>query len=163
MAVTYEPIGTYTAPSSVASYTFSSIPQTYTDLVLIANGAISANGDVGLRFNGDTATNYGYTRIYGNGSATACDKNSTTDYIPGASWYSATTNNTACIHIMNYTNTTAYKPTLMRGNSTSTMVSFVNGIWASTAAITSVTVISPGGSTTYSAGTTFTLYGIKAA
>jgi len=163
MPSTYDKIATTTLGSAAASYTFSSIPGTYTDLIIIANGGISITGDVGLRFNGDASTNYSYTRVYGNGSATASDRGSNWDYAAAFTWYSATLNNSAIFNIMNYSNTTTYKTVVGRTNSPSTLVGAVANLWRSTAAITSIQIISPGGSATYSVGTTFTLYGIKAA
>jgi hypothetical protein len=160
-ANTYVPIATTTLASAATSFTFSSIPSTYTDLVIIANGGISANGDTGLRFNGDTATNYSWTRMYGNGSATASDRATSVDSIGGASWYSATSNNTSILQIMNYSNATTYKTTISRSNATSTMVAAIAGLWRSTSAITSITMY--GYTSSYSIGTTFSLYGILGA
>jgi hypothetical protein len=162
MPSTYEPIATTTIGTAVNSYTFSSIPGTYTDLVIICNGNASATVDTGLRFNGDTGSNYSYTRMYSNGSATASDGANNMDYAAGASWYAASTNNTSIINVMNYANTTAFKTVASRSNATSTLVGFTSNLWRSTAAITSVTITTVGAST-YSVGTTFTLYGIKAA
>ena len=44
MASTYEPIATTVISGSPTSYTFSLIPQTFTDLVLIFNGKSNASG-----------------------------------------------------------------------------------------------------------------------
>ena len=162
MPATYEPIATTTLGSAASSVTFSSIVGTYTDLVIICNGTASANSDTGIRFNGDTATNYSFTRVYGNGSVAASDRNSNQNYIPGAVWYTAATNSNSIINIMNYSNTTTFKTTVTRHNSSSTMVGSTVGLWRSTAAITSVT-ITTANANTYSVGSTFTLYGIKAA
>jgi len=160
MPKTYEPIATYTVSgSSTTTYTFSSIPGTYTDLVLIASGSLTTDADVSIRVNGDTAVNYSRTRMWAS-TATASD-GGTGDYFSGTVWYTSTSNNNAIFHFMNYSNTTTYKSVLSRSNSTNTMVNSQISMWKSTAAITSITV----GvfSAIYSAGSTFTLYGIKAA
>jgi hypothetical protein len=55
---TYKPIETQTLGTAVASVTFSSIPDTYTDLVLVfdtACGSMEQQSTMELRFNGDTA------------------------------------------------------------------------------------------------------------
>ena len=69
---TYTPIATTTASGSASSVTFSSIPSTYTDLVIVADilGAAST-ADAVLRFNSDTTSNYSETVIRGDGSSAA--------------------------------------------------------------------------------------------
>ena len=65
MAKTYEPIATVDV-SGVTSYTFSSIPSTYTDLRLV----LLENPGCEMYFNGDnSSSNYGTTFLSGNGSA----------------------------------------------------------------------------------------------
>jgi len=54
---TYTPIATQTLSSAVTSVTFSSIPQTYTDLILVMNVTnSSATVYKALQFNTDTST-----------------------------------------------------------------------------------------------------------
>jgi len=62
---------------------------------------------------------------------------------------------------MNYANTTTYKTFLVRGANTAGNIDADVGLWRSTAAINSVTVLIGSGS--LSSGSTFTLYGIAAA
>ena len=168
MAKTYEPIATTTiSGTSTTSYTFSSIPSTYTDLVFII-GSGGASGDVqpALRFNGDSGLNYGTINFSGSGSSTISTLNGSLnqmnlgyfDYLGNG------TNNYACIaNIMNYANSTTYKTVIHRGNNASTGVGVSVGTWRNTAAITSVTLVPANGPYYFLAGTTFTLYGIKAA
>jgi len=69
MASTYEPIATTTLAAAAASYTFSSIPATYTDLVLISSCQVTNNNDaVRMQLNSDTAANYSNTQLAGNGT-----------------------------------------------------------------------------------------------
>jgi len=168
MAKTYEPIATQTLGSAAASVTFSSIPSTYTDLVLVIAGTVSVNGEsIVAQYNGDTATNYSYTFLYGNGTSALSSRQSTKTAV-GVSWnvgFSSTEQCNATMQIQNYSNATTYKTSLTRGNNTSgsslpgTEASV--GLWRSTAAITSL-LIKPG-SGNLSTGFTLTLYGIKAA
>ena len=79
MATTYTLIYSNVLSSSQASITFSSIPATYTDLVL----RISARDDLAqvseslkIILNGDTATNYSATFITGNGSTATSGRDS---------------------------------------------------------------------------------------
>lgn len=161
MAITYEPIATTTLGSAAASYTFSSIPSTYTDLVLVFNGTANAAGNLALQFNSDTATNYSTTILYGDGSTAGSGRvtSQTNANIAGTN----TSNNTATISIMNYSNSTTYKTALGRGMRSGDQVVAKVALWRSTAAITTVTVLPIDGASTWSTGSTFTLYGIKAA
>ena len=57
---TYEPITNTTIASATQSVTFSSIPQTYTGLIVVINGVQSGgNTSMYFRYNGDAGTNYG--------------------------------------------------------------------------------------------------------
>ena len=70
MATTYEKIATTTLGSAAATITFSSIPATYTDLRLIFVPIVTT-GNVYpvIRFNSDSASNYSWTYVSGNGTA----------------------------------------------------------------------------------------------
>lgn len=153
---TYTPIATTTLGSSVLSYTFSSIPNTYTDLVMVYNG--TAGNNVSLQFNGDTANNYSATRLRGDGSSASSSRWSNVSAMYGS--YSAGLQ-TSIWQVMNYANSTTYKTGLNRGGGSSDNVEAYVGRWGSTSAITSMTVIAL--TSTLSAGSTLTLYGIQAA
>jgi len=169
MATTYEPIATTTLGSAAASYTFSSIPSTYTDLVLVIGnlGMNSAGSAAKLRFNGDTATNYSNTWLYGTGSAVGSSRESNNNNIRIYGFYSGPTgsgnNDNVICHIQNYSNSTTNKTVLVRGNLPQVELAAVVGLWRSTSAITSLTVASYNGTDLLNAGSTFTLYGIKSA
>jgi hypothetical protein len=162
---TYTPIATTTLGSAANTYTFSSIAGTYTDLVLVASGTVSLNGrDPSIRFNGDTASNYSYTNLSGNGTSASSSRVSNNTYIQmttGAPWHTTTISNTI-LQVQNYSNATTYKTTINRSNDTTYGVDATVGLWRSTAAITSITVFLPTAHN-FSIGTTFTLYGIAAA
>jgi hypothetical protein len=157
---TYETIATTTLGSATSNYTFSSIASTYTDLVLIRAGGISTPDEIGLRFNGDTGSNYSYTSVSGftGGTGTGRGVNQTMGR-GGAAW--TATNNTIW-NIMNYSNTTTFKTFLQRYNDGGDTVGAAVTLWRSTSAINSVQVITLSGAN-FTVGTTFTLYGITAA
>jgi len=167
MAITYEPIATTTLSSAAATVTFSSISGSYTDLVLVCNGGVTiAAANAHLRFNSDTGSNYSDTNITGTGSAASSSRStSQTSCILNSYGYPENDMNWNClVHIMNYSNTTTYKTLLSRSNQADNGISALVGLWRSTAAITSIDIISIfSGSPQFSIGTTFTLYGIKAA
>ena len=165
---TYTPIATTTLGSTASSYTFSSIPSTYTDLVLVSNVATTVNGkDLAVQFNGDTGTNYSRTVLTGD-STTATSVRATTQaymFLDYNGAISTTLGNNNCItQIMNYSNSTTYKTVLSRSNNAGTGfgVDANVGLWRSTAAITSMTIIATT-SGVFATGSTFTLYGIAAA
>lgn len=156
MASTYTPIATTTA-SSGTTITFSSIPQTYTDLVLVAEGYGTEPTGLTIHFNGDTSQIYSYTILSGSGSAASSGRNTSMSYINGGVF--STSRGVSIYNIMNYTNTTTYKTAICRGNTVGHETKAVVGLWRSTAAISSVSVqCSNFQPTCY-----FTLYGIKAA
>jgi hypothetical protein len=159
MPTTYEKIATNTLGSAAASVTFSSIPATYTDLVLVIAGGTTVNTDIYFEFNGDTATNYSRTYLAGDGAAVASGRNTSVTSIP--SFYIGSGQSTCYAHIMSYANTNVNKTILTRSSSVGVFVVSNVGLWRSTAAINSIKVFVSG--TNLSSGNTFTLYGIKAA
>lgn len=166
MPTTYEPIATTTLTSAVANYEFTSIPGTYTDLVLVASVRVTTAGYSDyIQFNGDTGTNYSVTILYGNGTSAASTRYSTAS-APYVNYYgyapsAADTFNACIIHIMNYSNTTTNKTFISRSNNAAGGTDAIVGLWRSTSAITSLKYVQ--GNNTLASGTTLTLYGIKAA
>jgi hypothetical protein len=161
---TYVPIATYTIPSAAASYTFSSISGSYTDLVLVSNVKVSSVGEaVQIRFNSDSGNNYSFTQLSGNGTNAGSSRSNNLSIIYISNDGSATNYGTAITQIMNYSNTTTYKTTLGRFSEASATSWADVGLWRNTAAITSLTLNVSGTSKTLSEGSTFSLYGILAA
>jgi hypothetical protein len=162
---TYVALDTQTLSSATASVTFSSIPQTYTDLVLVCNliNSSATNTYWGIQPNGISTSTYGDTYLYGNGTSavSARDTNVSAIYWNYVNTHLARTNPITCIaHIMNYANTTTKKTALMRMGSAATSTNLVAGVTAATSAITSLVVVSQ--SNNWAVGSTFTLYGIAA-
>ena len=168
MATTYEPIATYTAPSAVANYTFSSIPATYTDLVLVISAATTSIADQDMQVgNGsvDTGANYSRTWLQGNGTAASSGKGSnetsTRVNTPNGGYLETTLGSSIqTITFLNYANTTTYKTMLTRTGGAAGGTSAIVHLWRSTSAINTIK-LSP--SSNFITGSTFTLYGIKAA
>jgi hypothetical protein len=162
MTATYDKIATYTAPSAQASYTFTAIPNTYTDLILIVDGSLNSNVvGIGLRFNSDTASNYSDTLLLGNGSSAASGRNSNQTFANIG--YSGTSGarfiNRA--QIQNYSNSTTFKTTLARHDQPAEQTIAWLSVWRKTPeVINSVQVLADGSN--FNTGSTFTLYGIKA-
>ena len=158
---TYIPIATNTLGSAVSNITFSNIPSTYTDLKIVCAITSTAGNNNFVLFNGDGGANYSSTYMQGTGSAAQSGRASSAAY--GYVDYSGTTGqHTITVDILNYANTTTYKSYLSRGGDTGTVTIAYAGTWRNTAAITSV-LFGNGAANGLLAGTTITLYGIKAA
>ena len=160
---TYVPLITQTLNSSASSVTLGSggtISQAYTDLVLVC----SLKGDttsetVLVQCNGDTATNYSYTLVYGTGSATGSQRYSNQTAMRIGSTDTSANYDVYIANFQNYSNSTTYKSVLSRESAASNLVSATIGLWRSTSAITSIKIFRDN-STNFVAGSTFTLYGI---
>ena len=160
MTVTYDSIATTTLSAGTATVTFSSIPATYTDLRLIVSGSTSASDNTVIRVNGDTASNYSSTYLGGNGTAASSGRFSSQTYaILG--YVGSGNQMVEQFDFMNYSNTTTNKTILCRSSSSTVWVEGSVGLWRSTAAINSITILFFS-SATFNTGTRFTLYGIKA-
>lgn len=174
---TYTPIATTILGSAASSFTFSSIPSTYTDLVIIMSAATTHSSSTFpyLQFNGNTGSNYSATEIYGNGSSALSARDSKGWIGLDISISTTIGDSNSIINIMNYSNTTTYKSWLARSSRASSSFDYqgtnaIVGTWrgstgSSTEAITSVTLKNSRGGTDYNfaSGSIFTLYGIAAA
>jgi hypothetical protein len=161
MATTYEPIATSTVSGTVTlTVTFSSIPATYTDIVVVVAGNTN-NLTAVMRFNNDSTAVYSRTVLRADGTtASSFRQNSQTGITIDGSVSQPFQN--SIINVMNYSNTTTYKNALVRSNNAGAGIDQGIGVWLNTAAINRIDIASTG-ATAWLAGTTFTLYGIKAA
>lgn len=158
---TYTKLATTTLGSATNSVEFTSISGSYTDLVFIGSFSNTSNTDIYFRVNG-TTTGYSVTSLYGNGSSAGSLRISNTNtwvFDPAASGVGTGQAN-LIVNIMNYSNTTTYKTSLARTNAANYITGTTVGLWQNTAAISSVRCY---GDQNFAAGSTFTLYGIKAA
>ncbi len=167
MPATYEPIATTTLGSAASNITFSSIPNTYTDLKIVLVAAGSASEQVYVQFNGDTGTNYSQTYLQGNGGTAESLRQTSVAYIFAGymadSVYGSSMRGLTTINIFSYAGST-FKTTLSEGSNNTNgqgLVSRHVGLWRSTSAITSVKLYPSTGN--FTTGTIATIYGIKAA
>lgn len=165
MPSTYTPISSTTvATSGIQTITFSSIPSTYTDLVVVLQAKTASLADLQLRFNSDTGSNYSTTVMTGTGSSAVSNRytNQTFMWLDTYGAPRVTEFNVAIHHIMNYANTTTFKTVVGRTGVSTNGTEAIVGLWRSTSAINRID-FQPYGLYDFSTGTTFTLYGIKAA
>lgn len=156
MPTTYEPIATHTTSGTVSNYTFSSIPSTYTDVIMVI-ADLGSDTSYKINVNGDTGTNYSSTFVYGDGSSAASGRGSNVSAAPTVGRRPGN----SILQFQNYANTTTYKTFISRGNASNHLVISTVSLWRSTAAINSITVTPETGS--FGSGVTFTLYGVKSA
>lgn len=166
---TYEAIASYTTSgSSTTSYTFTSIPSTFTDIVLIGSTKLTSGGagNDSIQLNGETSSSYySFTIMYGTGSTAGSYRRSSSGTPYSGIVIDDTTSseyNTINFNLMNYSNTSVYKTIVGRYGVVGSTVGATVGLWQKTEAINSIK-INAGGVGTWAADTTFTLYGIKAA
>lgn len=169
MAITYTPLGTLSSTGSTATFSFTSIPGTYTDLVLVCSLRSSysiSTHDTLIRVNGSTSTLYSRTKMEGDGSSGGGSQNVTqTGFYSGQVQGASSTAgyfSTQVINLMDYSSSANYKTFLSRNNTSTNWVSSIVGLWRSTSAITQIDILNADGANWVS-GSTATLYGIKAA
>ena len=163
-------IETKTLGTAAASIEFTSIPQTYTDLVLLTNYRTTRSGttfdQLRLRFNGNTGSVYSWRGLYGSGSSagsenSASDTSLKTDAGVGNS-ATANTFSNGSIYIPNYTGSTnksVSTDAVGENNATEAYQFIYAGLYSNTSAITSIQGFSEG-SANFVVGSTFSLYGI---
>ena len=171
-ANTYTQIASTTLDAQSTEVVFSSIPSTYTDLILVMQPSANIDDEnIGLRFNGDTSGNYSYQRIGANNTAGTYSASRVGNFsrinTTEATGTSTTLGNLlVTAHIMNYANTTTYKTVIARSGQqggTYNGVELFVGAWRATpAAINSVTIMQ-GSTRVFQSGSTFNLYGVTAA
>jgi len=168
-ASSYESIATTTVGAGGSStITFSSIPSTYTHLqvrILARSTYPALNTSVIMRANSDTASNYSYHSLSGDG-ATASSYGVATDVFgliqsyPGSS-AAANIFGVGVVDILDYANTNKYKTIRTLGGQDrngSGSVNFMSQSWRSTSAINTLTFTTDNNYAQYSS---FALYGIK--
>ena len=169
---TYTLIATQSVPagSGSSSVTFSSIPNTYTDLIVKFSVRVErgvAMTPLWMRINSDTGTNYFMRLGYGNGSATDSLNYNLgyliTGYVNAASSTGAVyTNGEICI--TNYTSSNQKAISIdiaSEQDATSAIVGFTAGIWTGASAVTSITFLEGNDNSNISQYSNFYLYGIK--
>jgi hypothetical protein len=108
----YVPLG-YATTSSSGTVIFNNIPQVYQDLMLVMYGTSTTGISTSVNNDG-LASNFSYTRLYGNGSAASSDRTTSGDFAFGSWGGGSGTPLFIISHVLNYANTTTYKTSLNR-------------------------------------------------
>lgn len=159
---TYTLIDSVTLASSAASVTFSSIDQSYGDLVLVMQTK-SAGTSAWLQFNNSSS---GYNHVYmaGNGSSASSSSASNQSglFLQDVAYTLSSEFSLIIVNIMDYSATDKNTSVLVRNNTPSLGTEAFAGRWANNSAVNSVKLTSQYG-TVYDAGTNLHLYGIAKA
>ena len=171
-STSYESIQTVNVTSNTATISFTSIPSTFKHLQIraIAKATRTSSGQTTFRyqFNSDTATNYSYHRLFGDGASVVSDGGPNQNY--GYLYFGANTNDTAnsfgasVWDILDYTNTNKAKTIRYIGgvsnNNTTGGVSMGSSAWFGTSAVNRIDISTDGG-WNFLQYSSFALYGIK--
>jgi hypothetical protein len=145
-----------TLGTAQASIEFTSIPQDGTDLIMMY-GLRANNGSNGAggfwRFNDSTTSIYSFRRLQGDGSSANSYGETNVDKIYGYNFFNSTgstsnTFNNGVLYIPNYTasiNKSMSFDNVHENNGTTAFQTIYAAIWASTAAITKITITPDGG------------------
>lgn len=168
MPSTYDLIASV-SPTTTA-FAITSIPQTYTDLVLLVNARVTSTSDITAMQPNGIGSGYSGTYYEGRGNTVGsgtAEISFRMGYIPGTNQNNMWSAD--IVHIFNYANTNVFKTVLSTsrfppnpGSLQDFQMQLKAGLLESTAAITSLTIGTANGST-FASGTIYSLYGIKKA
>jgi hypothetical protein len=166
----YESIATAVGTGSSGTITFTSIPSTYAHLQVryLGRNARAVTGDtLRMTFNGDSGSNYSYHALYGDGASPSAFGGTSLAYAPvgyvTGSSAAANIMGVGVIDILDYANTNKYKTSrCLTGEdfNGSGDIALFSGLWMSTSAINSITIVGGTGAN-FTSTTQFALYGIK--
>jgi hypothetical protein len=170
MALQLFKIADVTVGSPQATVTFSDIPSGYTDLKIVVSARTNRSGQpvdtIKITFNGNTSS-YSNRGLGGTGSVAFSFTNAGSASIEdnAATTADAATANTfgnGEIYIPNYTssnNKSVSTDGVGENNATASYQFMTAGLWANSAAITSIS-LAPLVGTAFTTNSTFTLYGV---
>jgi hypothetical protein len=150
----------------VSSVTFDPIPNTYTDLKIVASLRQGNSGtETRLTFNGSSSS-YSNKRLFGTGSGGASSDSAATTYVSNTmaddGTFTVSTFGNGEWYIPNYRSSN-FKSVSVDGvaenNDTLALSMLTAGLWSNTAAITSITITAQ--IPNFVEGSTFSLYGIS--
>jgi hypothetical protein len=158
---TYIALANTTLSASASTVTFSSIPSTYRDLIVVMSIKLTAGAETKVQFN-SSAANYSMVQAAFTGSSNFSNGGG------GNSWVWITPNSftstgefdNCVMHIMDYSATDKHKGYVSRYDSlsTNTYSNMIAGRWSETQAISSLAIYVS--SNSFTSGSTFALYGV---
>ena len=161
----YELISTTVLSTTTATVTFSSIPSIYKHLQIryLGRSNVGSTTDyVQIRMNSDSGSNYASHYLLGSGSSVSSGAVTAQNliYVGGfitGSTSAANSFGAGIIDLWDYTGTKNKTIRSLSGH-TDSRISLSSGVWLSTAALSSITLLGASGS--FVAGSRFSLYGV---
>jgi len=156
-------IASVTLQSASSTITFSGIPATYRDLILVGNyGATSSGAGLSqVRFNSDSGNNYHDVWIANRsdtgGPVSGSNSGANSIRLYRNEFDANTLSHPMVMQILDYSATDKHKPCLIRNGTVTVSTTIATAArWGNTAAINSLEIFT---SNTFLAGSTFSLYG----
>ena len=167
----YESIASVTVGAGgQANVEFTSISNTYTHLQIryaARTSRVASAEDIDLQLNLDTANNYSWHILYGDGAnpVTAAGASTYRMIIPGVPSANATASffGAGVVDILDYTSTNKFKTVRSLGGNdriSAGEIMFESGSWRSTSAVTSLK-LTPSAGSNFVQYSVFALYGIR--
>jgi hypothetical protein len=166
MPATYEPIATTTLASAVTNFTFSSIPQTYTDLRVVIMAMTASQDSYWIQMNDNSYNQYSNRSMYGVTGNTKGSNSATgqPQFNPANSIRTVSTIFT--MDLFDYASNAKFKTVLFASgaqeNSSDGYLGFAVGTMRDYSGVSSIKIFNTG-PTNFSIGTQATVYGIKKA
>lgn len=166
MPSTFTPIATTTISSPVTNFTFSGIPQTYTDLRVVIMGMTDSQDSYWVQMNGNSYNQYSGRGLYALTGNTKGSSSATSQpqFNPANSIRVVSTVFT--MDIFDYASNAKFKTVLFANsaqeNSSDGYLGYSVGTMRDYSGVTSIKIFNTG-PTNFSVGTQATIYGIKAA
>ena len=151
---TYRPLATVTLGTAVSSVSFSSIPSSYRDLILVYNATGNSSQVCTLQINGSAANGSTVSMVGASGFVVS---NTSTTLIGGLI---DTTRGVNILQFMDYSATDKHKTYLIRADRAAANTVAYAARWAQTSAINSIAVFT--GSGNFDVGSVFSIYGVIA-
>lgn len=167
MATTYKLIASNTVGSGgVAQVDFTSIPQTYTDLLIKTSTNVTSENVLRIRFNSTSSSDYTQKVLRGTGSVVASFSNAgwdtLTQFTPSYNNQGTNIFSNNEYYIPNYTGSTTKTlsgDSVTEANATAALAVLYAGELNNTSAVTSINLICQSGN--FNQYSSFYLYGIK--
>lgn len=157
----YIALANITLSAASTTIAFANIPGTYRDLRLACDVLnTTSSNQTNIQLNSDTTSTYSRVIVAGQAATGATSTSATGTSIICMGW-SAPDNTVRTLmtaDFIDYSATNKHKSVLLRSNHTNE-IDAVAARWASTSAVTSIKLFPD--SSTFAAGSTFTLYGVN--
>lgn len=150
-------IGSITLQASSSSVIFSSIPNSYRDLIFIVDGNVTGSLTTQLRFNSDGGSNYLHVSAASDNANNRYSVSGTTTFINAAPDFGTNTRFNQHYYIFDYAQTDKHKAVGVKHGLGDLSPNMVAARWASSAAINTIELSSSANA--FAVGTRVSLYG----